>query len=131
MLDSEDVAVEACSPLLPLHGHLKITQSIAYVAFDLTPKKLRIIVDHVGRVGIAELLVNASLDQLVIKGVQLAGIKRVAQLADQIAGSDQACFGVRRRVVVIIRNWKARELNGIGACGPRRCKPRVKNALGP
>jgi hypothetical protein len=40
MLDSEDVAVEGGRPLLPLHGHLKVTQSIAYIAFNLAPKKI-------------------------------------------------------------------------------------------
>src|SRR5262245_12142197 len=88
MLDREDVTVEGGGPLLPLHRHVEITQSVADVPLDLAPKKLRVVVDHIGWTGIAELLVHAVFDKLVIEGVQFARIKRIAQLTDEIASPD-------------------------------------------
>src|SRR5258708_21857291 len=45
-------------------------------------KELRIAVDHVGRTGIAELLVNAGFDEFVVERVQFARAQRIAQLTD-------------------------------------------------
>jgi hypothetical protein len=57
--------------------------------------------------------VHSGLDKFVIERVQLAWIERITQLADQIAGSDQAGFGVCGRVIVIIRHWETGELDGV------------------
>ena len=67
MLDREDVAIEGGGPLLPLHRHVDITQSVADVPLDLAPIKLWIVVDHIGRTGIAELLVNTGFDEFVVE----------------------------------------------------------------
>jgi hypothetical protein len=88
MLDREDVAVEGGDPLLTLHGHLEITQSVADIALDLASIELRIAVDHIGWTGIAELLVNAGFDEFRVERVQFARIKRIAQLTDEIADPD-------------------------------------------
>src|SRR5882672_10481824 len=98
MLDREDVAVEGRGPLLALHGHFEIPQSVADIALDLAPIELRIAVDHVGRTGIAKLLVNAGFDEFVVERVQFARVERIAQLTDQIAGPDQARIRVGRGV---------------------------------
>jgi len=62
MLDREDVVVEVRGPLLTLHGHLEITQSVTDISLDLAPIELRIAVDYIGRTRVAKLLVNAVFD---------------------------------------------------------------------
>jgi hypothetical protein len=114
MLDREDVAVEGRSPLLTLHGHLEITQSVTDIALDLAPIELRIVFDHIGRTGIAELLVNAGFGEFVVERVRLAQVPRIAQLTDEIAGPDQARFRVGSGVVFIVRHREVRELDGRG-----------------
>src|SRR5215471_19249900 len=83
MLDSEDVAVESSDPQLTFHGHLEITQCVTDITLDLAPIELRIVVDQIGGVSIAELLVNTGFREFVVERVQFAGIERIAQLADQ------------------------------------------------
>src|SRR6516162_9401907 len=112
MLDRKDVAVEGRDPLLTLHGHLEITQCVAEIALDLTPIELRIVVDQIRRTAVAQLLVNAGFDKFVIERVELARVERIAQLADQIAGPDQARLRIGSGVVVVIGYREARELDG-------------------
>src|SRR5215469_5227059 len=112
MLDREDVTVEASDPLLALHGHLEIPQCVANIALDLAPIELRIVLNEIGWTAVAQLLVNTGFDKLVVERVELARVERIAQLANQIAGSDQASFRVGGGVVVVLRHWEAGELYG-------------------
>src|ERR1041385_1394632 len=75
VLDGEDVAVKGRRPLLALHGHSEIPQSVTKVALDLVPLELWIVVDHVGGAAVTELLVNADFDKFVVERVQLAWIE--------------------------------------------------------
>src|SRR6185312_4668845 len=114
VLDRENVAVEGRRPALALNGHLKITESVADIALDLVPIELRIAIDHVGRTLIAELFVDAIFDQFTVECIQLAQVERIAQLTDQIACPDQCRLRVGSGAVFLIRNGKARELDGRG-----------------
>src|SRR5713101_9919122 len=114
MLDFEDVAVEGRGPLLTLHGHLEITQSVTDIALDLAPKELRIAFDQIGRTTITEPFVNTGFDEFVVERVELAQVERITQLTDQIAGPDQPRLRVGSGVVFVVRHWEARELDGRG-----------------
>src|SRR6516162_3958204 len=114
MLDGEDVAVEGSDPQLTLHRHLEITQCVTDITLDLAPIKLRIVVDEIGGAAIAELLVNAGFSEFVVERVEFARVERIAQLADQVAGPDQARVRVGGGVVFVIRYWEARQLDSRG-----------------
>src|SRR5215471_8168152 len=114
MLDRKDVAVERRGPLLALHGHLEISQSVTDISLDLAPIELWIAVDHICGTGIAEPFVNAVFDEFVVERIQFAEVERIAQLADQIAGPDQAGFGIGGGVVFVVGHRETRELDGRG-----------------
>src|SRR5215831_282480 len=78
MLDRKDVAVERRGPLLALHGHLEISQSVTDISLDLAPIELWIAVDHICGTGIAEPFVNAVFDEFVVERIQLAEVERIA-----------------------------------------------------
>jgi hypothetical protein len=86
VLNGKDVAVEGRDPLLTLHRHLEITQRVAEKAFDFASIELWIVLDQIGRTGIAELLVNTGFDEFVIQRVKFARVERISQLADEIGG---------------------------------------------
>src|SRR5262249_13655877 len=88
VLDREDVAVEGSGPLLTLHGHLEITQGVADIAFNPAPIELWVAVRHIRGTIIPELFVNADFDKFVKERGELGWVKGLAQLADQISGSD-------------------------------------------
>src|SRR5215831_15990547 len=106
------MAVESRDPQLTLHRHLKITQRVTDISLDLAPIKLRIVVDEIGRAGIAELLVDAGFGEFVVERVEFARVERIAQLADQITGPDQARVGIGGGVVLVFRDRKARQFDG-------------------
>src|SRR6516164_1352660 len=101
MLDGEDVAVEGSDPQLTLHRHLEVTQCVTDITLDLAPIKLRIVVDEIGGARIVELLVNAGFSEFVKERVELARVERVAQLADQIAGSNQTSVRIGGGMVFV------------------------------
>ena len=56
---------------------------------DAVPIELRILVHEVRRRFIPELLVQSALLEFVVKGVGFSQIIRVAELTDEIGGSQQ------------------------------------------
>ena len=85
MLDREDVAVEGRGPLLTLHGHLEIAQSITDISLDLAPIELRMTSRPYRQDYCSRASREAGFDEFVVESVQLARIDRIAQLADEIA----------------------------------------------
>src|ERR1700747_3886096 len=84
VLDRKDVTVEGRNPLLTLHRHLKVAQSVRDISLNLAPKELRIPIHHIRGTRIAKPLVNAVFHKFVVGRVQLAQVERISKLADKI-----------------------------------------------
>src|SRR5947207_546357 len=82
------------------------------IGLDCAPEERGIPLGYIRGTNKAKLLVDADLGKLVEESVELARIKGVAKLPDQIRGTDQAGFSVRLRVVTIIRHRKPGQLDG-------------------
>src|SRR5262245_567946 len=72
VLDGKHMTIESRDPLFAFHRHLQIAQGVADIAFDFAPKKLRIALQQISRVLIAELFVTAIFGELSIQRVYLA-----------------------------------------------------------
>ena len=83
MLGAKDVAVEAVDPLAPARGHVEVSDRVLDVGRHSSPIELRVFVDQVGGRLIAQLPIEADFLELLIKGVGLLQIVRIAKLADQ------------------------------------------------
>ncbi len=77
---------------------------------DAAPEKPRILIDDVGRRGIAQLPVHADFVELEEQGVRLARVERIAHLADQVGGAHQPAL--QRRLPFRLRR-KARRLDRV------------------
>ena len=89
-LGAEDVGVEVGDPLPPARGDVEVADRGLDVRRDAVPVELRVLVDEIGRVVVAELAVEPGLLELVVERVGLADVVRVAELADQVGGAEQA-----------------------------------------
>ena len=79
---------------------------------DLGPEEIRIAFDQINGAGIAHLLRRSCLHEFVKQVVDLAVVKGVGHLADQVSGANQGHLGRRVGIVVTCRYRKAREING-------------------
>src|SRR5687768_3848926 len=112
VLDLEHMTVETRGPLPAFNRELKIAQSIADVRLYLAPEELRILVGKVGRTGIAEPLVASNLLKFVEQRVELARVKRIAELPNQIGCPEEPCLGIRLSEILIIRNGEGGQIDG-------------------
>ena len=82
VLDGKDVAVKRRRPLLALHRHFEIAQRVADIFLDPAPEELRVALDHIRRGLVAELFVDAVLDEFMVERVHFAQVEGVSQLTD-------------------------------------------------
>ena len=111
MLNGKDVAVERRSPLLALHRHFEIAQRVADIFLDPAPEELRVALDHIRRGLVAELFVDAVLDEFMVERVHFAQVQRVYQLTDEIGCPYQPRFRIGLGVVVVLGDRKSRQLD--------------------
>ena len=86
---AKDVAVEAVDPLAPARGHIEVADGLRNIGGHISPIELRIFVDQVRGRFVAELPVQADFLKLVVERVGFPQIVRIAELADQVGGSEQ------------------------------------------
>src|SRR5262245_17720427 len=119
-LGTKYVAVEARNPPAPARGHVEVIDSGLDVRRDVVPIKLRIFIDDVRRRLIAELPVQTSFFKFVEKRIGFSQIVRIAQLTDEIRGSQEWPYFVNSLLIVILVGrcvWESRESDR--ACDPR------------
>ena len=78
--------------------------------------------DEIGWRIIAKLPVQPDLLELIVKGIRLFQVQRIAELSNQISGLHQPSLSVRRALFSLRAGGKARELDR--ACHPCRVDPR-------
>src|SRR5262249_44140875 len=86
---AKNIGVEIGNPLPAVRRDVEIAKGRLNVWRHAVPVELRIFVDDVGGTVVAELAVGGGFFELVIERVGLAGVIRVAQLSDQVGGSQQ------------------------------------------
>src|SRR5215469_16572721 len=109
--DREDVAIEIRDPLLSLDRIVQISQRIPNVRLDGVPEEGRIALNQVSGGLIAKLVETADLHEFIVESIELAQIKRIAKLADQVRSAKKACFAVCPGVISILRDRKPRHLD--------------------
>src|SRR5689334_16702009 len=112
MLHSEHVAVELGEPLTPFHRLFQMASGIPDIRFNLGPEEARISLSQIGWACIAKLRVQAGFGELMEQRIDLAWIQRVGELAYEVSGTKQSRLCVGRRVVGVVRDRKAGQLNG-------------------
>ena len=75
-------------------------------------RKARILIDQISRALVTQSLIGSRLGKFVKQGVQLARVKRVGQLTDQVSGTEQAAFGIGSGIGVIDGYREARHFDG-------------------
>src|SRR5260370_11556451 len=86
---AKNIGVEIGNPLPAVRRDVEIANGGLNVWRHAVPVELRIFVDDVGGAVVAELAVEAGLFELAIERVGLADIMRIAELPDQVGGSQQ------------------------------------------
>src|SRR5262245_24071275 len=104
---AKNIGVEIGNPLPAVRRDVEIANGGSNVWRHAVPVELRILVDEVGGVVVAELTVEARFLELVIERVGLAYIVRIVELPDQVGGPQQCgllvdAFYVRRHAA-----WEA------------------------
>src|SRR5215469_11780024 len=100
---AKNIGVGIGDPLPAVRRDVEIANGGLNVWRHAVPVELRIFVDDVGGAVVAELAVEAGFFELVIERVRLADIMRIAELSDQVGGSQQGsllvdAFHFRRHV---------------------------------
>ena len=85
MLGAEDVAVQLRDPLLAADRHVEIPNGGYQVLGHARPEEVRVTLNQISRRGIAKLLRDADLGELMKQGIGLAQVVEIAKLADQVA----------------------------------------------
>src|SRR4029453_6421818 len=111
VLDGEDVAVEIRDPLLALDGELEVTERVPDIGLDAAPEERRILLDHVGRAGIAVALGHPGFQELVVERVEAPQIEGVGELPDQVGRPHQPRLGAGLVMLAVLRHRKARHLD--------------------
>ena len=101
MLDGEHVTVEVGYPTPPLDREVEETHRVPDERLDPAPEERRVPLREVGRAGVAELVGEADLGELVEQRVQLARVERIAELPDQVGRPQQAGFRPGLPVLVV------------------------------
>ena len=70
-------------------GQRQAAQRLGHIGPYLGPEESRIGLGDVGRGGVAELRIDADLGELVEQRVELARIKRIGKLPDEIGRPDK------------------------------------------
>ena len=111
MLHHEDMGVEVGEPQPALRRHVEGVDGLAEKRLDLGPEEAGIVIGHVGRRAVAQELVDADLLELVEQRIELAGVERIAELADEVGGAHERRLGVGRGMIGVVRHRKARQLD--------------------
>src|SRR5262249_53651125 len=86
---AKDIGIKVCDPLATAASDVEMTDGDLHVLGDAVPVELRVFVDEIGGVVVAELAIAASLLELVVEGVGLADVMGIAELADEVGGPHQ------------------------------------------
>src|SRR5262249_516934 len=86
---AKKIGVEIGNPLPAVRRDVEIANGGLNVWRHAVPVELRIFGDDVGGAVVAELAVEAGFFELVIERVGLADVMRIAELSDQVDGSQQ------------------------------------------
>jgi hypothetical protein len=111
VLGSEYLAVQVSDPLPPRRRHVQVRDGFFQVRRDAGPVKVGKALNQIRRRGIAKPAVEAELLELVIKGIGLLQVEKVAKLADQVSGLDQPSLPILQRILRGLATWEARELD--------------------
>src|SRR6516225_3641023 len=103
---AKNIGVEIGNPLPAVRRDVEIAKGRLNVWRHAVPVELRIFVDDIGGAVVAELAVEAGFFELVIERVGLADVMRIAELSDQVGGSQQRGLLVE---VFHLRGHAARE----------------------
>ena len=87
MFDSEDMRIEIGDPLSPLHCLVKRDDRVTDIGLHSRPKERRVALSQIRRGLIPEALFKTSFRELMGQCIQLARIKRISELANQICCS--------------------------------------------
>src|SRR5262245_20153563 len=116
MFNLENVAVQICYPLPPFERQIQVRHRIRDNWRNLAPIETWISVGDVSRALVAKPSVTTDFLELMKERVELARVKRVCKLSNQIRGSHEAGLSIRLAMVVIVWNGKPRQFN-------RSCQP--------
>lgn len=112
MLDGKHIAIQLGDPLPALHRQLQMTDCGTNVRLDLVPKEVGIPFSEIGWSGVTQLLIDTCLGELMKQCIELAWIKRISQLPNQIGRPNQASFGVGFSVIPIVWYGEPGQLDG-------------------
>ena len=132
MLDREHVAIKLRDPLSSLHRQFEVTYRIANVGFNFAPKEAGIALGDIRGTGISKLLIDPSLGKLMKESIELARIKWVSQLSDQIGSTNQTSLRIGFFVISVVWYGEPSQLDrsairspSINGCDAKRIRTAI------